>query len=408
MPYGFGPYGSSPYGALSSSSILYLADGVGAGDALWFTETVNLVDTIEALDAILMRRIDLVADGVEIDDAQEVHWIAVVNDALAAIDDAVSTGAFTQQVADGLSLQVLVTVVRRVFVADELDTFDAATVSRRQIIEVVDLLLASGLAISQHSALELVADALAAEDVAARGFREEVGDAASIADAMTQALHGYQLLTDSLDAEDAADPTSRFFAYVSDALVAQDASLSLAHLFEYVNDGVEIFGRLVIDDAVYTAWVINTENQAAWKYTNFDFNSFGQMPDMRYYGMRRDGLYWLEGDTDNGAAIKASLTVPKMDFGSNELKAIGAAYIAAKSDGSLVLKVTARNRRTGADETYWYRTEGRVLATHREDRFKVGKGLESLFFKFTLVNEAGADFEISQLKFLPIYLQRRV
>lgn len=158
--------------------------------------------------------------------------------------------------------------------------------------------------------------------------------------------------------------------------------------------GVPVF------DSDSTVWVVNTDNNATSKYENFDFNSFAKIGE-KYYGCKADGLYLLEGDTDDGDPIRASIDYGLRNFNTSSLKQIMGAYIGVSSTGTMYLKVTV------GDDSYIY--EGRRsdfdMATQRID---TGRGLRANYFKFELYNNDGCDFDLSKIEFTSVVLSRRI
>lgn len=138
------------------------------------------------------------------------------------------------------------------------------------------------------------------------------------------------------------------------------------------------------------AWVVNLESGASTRYENFDFQGFAQIGE-HYYGVRPDGLYRLEGNTDDGEPIRSYLALGRHDFGTAALKGVDNVYVGLASSGRLVLKVAA------GGNTYTYRTErtGAELATQR---IKTGRGLRATHFVLELFNEGGADFEMDSIE----------
>jgi hypothetical protein len=147
-------------------------------------------------------------------------------------------------------------------------------------------------------------------------------------------------------------------------------------------------------------WVMNMANNATSTYEDFNFNSFGSF-NGRGYGLRKDGLYLLEGDTDAGSPIRASVSYGKQDFNSKARKHLERAYVGVSSKGTMYLKVTAN----GTEYIYAARTSSTEL---KQQRFDVGRGLQATYFTFELFNKNGGDFEIDNVSFFAIDFTRRV
>lgn len=146
-------------------------------------------------------------------------------------------------------------------------------------------------------------------------------------------------------------------------------------------------------------WVVSEKGQSS-RYEGYEFNSFSKLGS-RYYGMKADGLYLLEGEDDDGTPIKASIGLGMMDFGTSALKRIANCYIGLSSSGTAYLKVIAN------DEEYIYavRRDDPYMATQRVD---IGKGIRANYMTFELYNSDGCDFELSSVDFAAVALDRRI
>jgi hypothetical protein len=147
-------------------------------------------------------------------------------------------------------------------------------------------------------------------------------------------------------------------------------------------------------------WVLNMDSQAVSTYEGFGFNSFAKF-DGAYFGCKDDGVFTLEGNTDAGALIRASVNYGKLDFGSNFQKQPVQAYLGVSSTGVMYVKVTVG----GVAYTYAARSSSATLATHRVD---FGKGLKANYIQFEVYNKNGGDFELDSVEFKYVELTRRI
>jgi hypothetical protein len=161
-------------------------------------------------------------------------------------------------------------------------------------------------------------------------------------------------------------------------------------------------GTVPLFDHVSDTWVLNADTRATSRYANYNFNSMGIF-NGRYFGMRADGLYWLDqGYDDAGAPIRASVSGGKHDFDTSVKKRLMNAYIGANTHGTMYLKVVA----DGIDYIYQARSDGSGTLT--ETRFDIGKGIRANFIEFDLYNGDGADFELASIEFIAIPTDRRI
>lgn len=153
-------------------------------------------------------------------------------------------------------------------------------------------------------------------------------------------------------------------------------------------------------DELTQAWVVNATTGASSRYEDFPFNSFGKI-GKRYYGCKGDGLYLLEGDSDDATPIRASVDFGNSDFGTSLLKSCKAAYFGLASSGRPFLKVTV----DGKEYIYSARSSSENMRT---ERFDMGRGIRASYLRFELYNNNGSDFELDSVEFMVVPLGRRI
>lgn len=149
--------------------------------------------------------------------------------------------------------------------------------------------------------------------------------------------------------------------------------------------------------------VINLVTQAPYFYSNYDFTGFATQGE-RQFAVRDDGIYELTGDSDDDAPIEAHVTTGLLDFGEPHLKGITAAYVGCQSDASMMMTVQVPQSTQSQDADYLIPA---TSTTSRLTRLKIGKGVKSRYWQFSVTNTNGAAFELETLDVLPVVLQRR-
>lgn len=147
-------------------------------------------------------------------------------------------------------------------------------------------------------------------------------------------------------------------------------------------------------------WATNLVTGGSTRYEGFDFNSYAKI-GANYYGCKSDGIYRLDGDTDNGTPVQAMVSFGKQNFGTSALKRITNAYVGVSGQGRLFLKVLAE----GQEYTYAQRGYDEQLQVQR---FDTGKGLRANWLEFELYNADGEDFELASVEFAAVPLSRRI
>lgn len=147
------------------------------------------------------------------------------------------------------------------------------------------------------------------------------------------------------------------------------------------------------------AWVVNTDTSASTRYENYSFNSFAVVGG-RQFGVRKDGVYLLQGADDAGQAIEAGVALGKHDCGTQVLKHIEAVYAGVSATGQLFLRIgDGKNQ-------YTYQAR-RVDADMRTQRFDPGRGLRASYFTFDLMSSDG-EFELNNITFGVVPTKRSI
>ncbi|OHD21345.1 MAG: hypothetical protein A2Y38_16555 [Spirochaetes bacterium GWB1_59_5] len=144
-----------------------------------------------------------------------------------------------------------------------------------------------------------------------------------------------------------------------------------------------------------TTYAVNAETGASTRYADYGFDSFCKGPDGKYYGIKADGLYLLEGTAD------AVIDFGDLDFGTSAHKALAAAYVSGSSAAPLVMTIT----QGGDSYEYPAKTCSDTIDTHR---FDTAKGLKSNYFGVKIGNQDGGDFTIDAAELVPVQLSRRI
>ena len=143
-------------------------------------------------------------------------------------------------------------------------------------------------------------------------------------------------------------------------------------------------------DAV--AWVLNTQSGGLTNYNNFGFSSLA-FHGGKLYATSPDGFFELGGDNDDGRQIASTIQTGFLDFGVEEKKRISDVFV-GYTGGDLEFDVETYD---GPQEVYTYEMEYREADAPRNSRVKPGKGLNSRFWRFTIRNTGGADFQIHDI-----------
>lgn len=152
--------------------------------------------------------------------------------------------------------------------------------------------------------------------------------------------------------------------------------------------------RAAVDGQV---WVVNLATEASSQYDDFGFNSFFTH-EGRHYGVASDGIYLLEGATDNGEVIESMVDFGINNCGLPHRKKITNVRIGTTDGADTVLEVTTD---TGTREYKLERSkEGDFFWRARMPHVQQG-----VYWRFVL--KSSAQFELNSIDFAPANLTRR-
>lgn len=183
------------------------------------------------------------------------------------------------------------------------------------------------------------------------------------------------------------------------AVVAPMAFLSAANTL-YISAPM---GRLVASGSViiavsYEAYSINLShrgpeaNDEVSRYDNFPFDRIVRYQGS-YFGVAADGLYLLEGTTDDGTAIPYAVKTCIDDFKAPELKTVASAYFSGRLGPDATITLHAGEQ---GQESYPYNTpRGQGAQNHRE---KFGRGVKNRYFAIGVAGDGALELDTIELE----------
>jgi len=199
------------------------------------------------------------------------------------------------------------------------------------------------------------------------------------------------LATSTADAASTASPSGAPETYLllstangtSLVQVQTDVVLSISSSAEATSD-------VWFKDPTSKAWVMNTETTAMGWYDNFSFESIVSWKG-RELAVDPDGIHELAGDTDNGQKIDSLVESGFTDFGVAQTKRLDNMYFGYTSDGQIAVQTEVYE--SGSPPST-YLLEERDANAPRNSRVTPGKGLWGRYWRLTITNVDGADFEV--------------
>lgn len=146
---------------------------------------------------------------------------------------------------------------------------------------------------------------------------------------------------------------------------------------------------------------VTTANQIT-HYTNYPFTQIVRY-NGSYFGVGSDGLYLLEGDTDNNDPIPWAIQTAMTSFGSKQMKRVVSVYVSGRVLSEIDFTVVVGEE---SEDIYHYTTPRSVAAQNYRQQF--GKGLRSTYYAFGMADPAGNFVEIDSINIEVEVLERAI
>lgn len=356
------------------------------------TETANMSEALSPEYFILKT----LTDGVDITPSYVATLGAQITDAISMSMLMGPSGTFGVSLSDLTRFSELLQAAEGATLAETIQITDVAAALRGAIVlEQLNLLETYGAAALYGIT---VAEALEAQDTLARFLGGAVSDSVTVTPITSAAKLLTPVETDSVTISETAAP-----AFLMSATMVEGVDITAADAIQMifgptVTEDIEIGAAFISPGNSVTTWALNPRAGAVTEYTNYDFNSFAKN-GRSYLGAADDGLYRLDGDTDDGTDIIAELQSGMLQMAGSRFSSFKAIYVGMRGAGDFVLKLDA-----GDGRTYTYNFTSKDMET---TRVRLGKGLRARYFSFTLTS-TGSDFDLQDIEFVPILARRRV
>lgn len=249
-----------------------------------------------------------------------------------------------------------------------------------------------------------MADEVSFADVFGLVWLKETADTMEFATALTAAYVAMIEAADTMTVSATATAKLVALTAIEDTVSADDTMTAQARFLAAMADEINVVVTLELEGETYVGIAINAYNLAYSTYSGWDFNSFAALGDQTI-GAGADGLYSLAGSDDQGAPIAASIRLGMERLAPTGMTRLPEAWIGTRQDGTIVLKVT-HVAPDGERIESWYR-QPRTSASISSKRIQLGQGFDSELWQLELCNEDGADFELEDIRLVPIQLIRR-
>lgn len=390
----------------SSMTTVIRADAFGVASSAGPLFGEQLSDAFSlSLQMALDARI-VASDGLNIGHNVAATWIHVLRDAVALAEQSTASYDSHTTIVDHVALSANIATLVRMARSDGFNVTDAPSAWMGVALALRDSLRFSAPASASYDLRAAIIATFALRDLLRDAQRGILADNIDLTEALVARVNAFQRRLDALELQATVSRSAILHAILTDTAQFADAATEYLAIRQALVDGAQFGLTVYTGQDTYTAWVMTPATRAMRRYLNYPFNSFAMM-DGRVYGAGVEGVFLLEGTDDAGAPIAAAVRTGLMDFGLRQLKRMDRAYLGYASDGTLCLRVINTSE-TGAKMECTYKMVQTPADAPREQRIQIGRGLQSVYWQFELVNEEGSAFELHDMTLLPMVLSRRV
>jgi hypothetical protein len=351
-------------------AIQYQSEGVSTADTISgaIERGVSAAETQQIFDTLGFGWNKSLTSEAAIADTVSAEMSWGINEILTAQDAVVSQWAGTENVASTLGIfgNALIVQIFNEAIISTADAVDAVAYLHKMISAVESSMNAADAVSSKATFNPLVAESVAVAgtisvlkklypvvaetaditDAAQPGWLKAIIDGATIADAAIIQMVAMHILTDSLEATDTAIGLFNFTDTISDTFEAVAAATIQQLIQESIEDILHFGITITLDGDVWSCWVINGNAFNMSVYSGFSFNSYAVYNNIAY-GCKEDGIYRLDGSTDNGETIHSGVVLPETNFNSTRNKRFRKAWFGMSGSSPSI-----RMETESGDQTY--------------------------------------------------------
>jgi hypothetical protein len=314
---------------------------------VWSTYNLDLTETFMIYETLGWGWVKSLESTAGISDVVEIELGLILNESLAVKETLTNNWTGTESITSTLSMfgnamiaQVFSDEITSTMNAVEIISFlhnmnsvANSTMNAAETLSlgvefnptVIESLAVTGLLSVFKTINQSISESVEITESQSITWPKIIFDGANIADASTLQWIAMHVLTESLVATETAIGLFNFSDTVSETLNIA-ATLALQQILQESVEDILNFGITIkLDDELWECWVLNTNAFHVSVYSGFDFNSYA-VYNNQAFGCREDGIYRLDGETDNGDTINAGIVLPETDFGTSRNKRFRKAY----------------------------------------------------------------------------------
>jgi hypothetical protein len=378
--------------------------GFGVGDTLYPIIVSELHDTfyvgetlsVDWTPATLAPAGFAVGESITYAQVSYLHDTFKVGDSFPQIDQ-------ITQLTDGFKVSEVITFERTASLTDIVAFGDEQILST--ILEMESAFAMGGdiEATIVNSTVELSSTYYVSDSLFI-GLEEILSDTALFTDSIVESVTANAILSDSFGVGEVLYLSATVLENLQ-SVYALGESLS----FEGSVYNIELEGTAIWSDYLWAkdfealAWTMNTQSGSIAPFDNYGFNTIVGH-EGKVFAASPEGIFEITSDKDAGRNINAEVEWGFQDFGDKQRKRASDLYI-GYTGGELEAKLETYG---DSQIVYNYSMEKRDAEAPRNNRFKVGRGFKSRWWKLTLTNQVGADFQVRDVALNLIPTRRRL
>ncbi len=397
--------------ALTVSDALGVAYGASLADTLAFAEvlaisaggSVTISETLELVHTIVgeAQRFENRTEAFNMGDALSFAYGGTVNEPMLWADTVLSNATLNAQLTEQIKLITAMRLSWELIVSEDINLTSSEAHKRAAEGLIQDICAITDI---PSAAVEVYNTLLVAMELAStQGYAYELAllEAMGLVSAETSAIAARETLSESAVFGDASSARLGLIAVAEDGFSIDDDIDAKGVLQASAQEQLTFAITFSDGEENYTAWAMNVRNFAVTEYENYRFNSFAKVGGS-FLAAGPEGLYRVEGGTDNGSEIDWLIRTGKIDPGRGQKSRMEYCYLGVRSSGKIVIKTI-----TGDEVVNWYETDAARDGLDAV-RTKFGRGAKSRYWQWELVNIDGADLELENIQLFPAVLSRRI
>lgn len=200
----------------------------------------------------------------------------------------------------------------------------------------------------------------------------------------------YALLTDSISVGSALDVVIVIDAALAEFINIGDMVDANSVLHALISSGITISNNTSQVRRELLQYATSLVTGAVSRYEGFDFLGFTKV-GMQAYGWKRDGLYQLGANGDDGEMLNAAIELAAQDFGIANHKQLDSLLIGASTDGRMFVRMIDDH---GISTTHPVQVRG------SEVRAVLPKGRNSRYWRAQIIIEDATEARIDNIEWV--------